>query len=605
MPDATAQTPPADADLEATTWRLGDLVADRGEAGVDALLEEGREAAAAFAQEYRGTVADLDAEGLAAAMHALEAISDRTGRGASFAMLRFSEATHDPAAGALLQRAQERATAIETELVFFQLEWTAVPDDRAEELLADPRLEFCAHYLREARRLRDHQLSEPEEKLMSEKSISASDAWSRLFDEQVSAITVAIGDDAPVSFELALSELMAPDRERRRAVAEGVTTALEPGLRTRAFIYNTLLHDKSVDDRLRGFPHWLSARNIANEISDASVDALVEAVRARYDIPQRYYRLKARLLGVDRIADYDRAAHVGDEEEKLSWGEARELVLDTYGGFSQELGDLVGRFFDEHWIDAPMREGKRPGAFCAYTVPSAHPYVLLNYTSRRRDVLTLAHELGHGVHAALAAPRGVFHHSTPLTVCETASVFGETLTFGRLLEAAASPESRLTLLAARMDDAIATVFRQTAMHRFEDLVHTSRRAEGELSVDRFGELWTTSQGELFGDAVEMTEGYRTWWSYVPHFIASPGYVYAYAYGQLLALSIYRQYEQEGDGFVPRYLDLLKAGGSRSPDELAAIVGLDLADPGFWASGLELIDAELGRAEDAAREAGHV
>jgi oligoendopeptidase F len=285
----------------------------------------------------------------------------------------------------------------------------------------------------------------------------------------------------------------------------------------------------------------------------------------------------------------------------FGFGEARELVLDTYSSFSPVAGEITRRFFDERWIDAPIRPSKRGGAFCAYTVPSAHPYVLLNFTARRRDVLTMAHELGHGLHAALAQPQGIFHQSTPLTLAETASVFGEALVFGRMLEAASTPQERLSLLAESLEGAIATVFRQMAMNRFEHLVHTRRRTEGELSVDRMNEFWTETQVELLGDAVEVTEGYRMWWSYVPHFINTPGYVYAYAYGQLLALSVYRRYIEEGESFVPRYLELLAAGGSRGPEELGAIVGIDLADPGFWDSGLALVEEQLVAAEAAAAE----
>ncbi|MGI8864426.1 MAG: M3 family oligoendopeptidase, partial [Solirubrobacteraceae bacterium] len=381
--------------------------------------------------------------------------------------------------------------------------------------------------------------------------------------------------------------------------AEAVAAALEPGLRTRAFIFNTLAHDKSVEDRLRHFPNWLSSRNLSNEASDESVMALIEAVRGRYDIPQRWYRLKAKLLGVERLADYDRAAPVLPEEVTFSYAQSRELVLETYDAFSPDAGRVVRRFFDEHWVDAPVRPHKRGGAFCAYTVPSVHPYVLLNFTARRRDVLTMAHELGHGLHAALAQSQGVFHQSTPLTLAETASVFGEALTFGRMLEAADDDDARLSLLADRIDGAIATVFRQMAMNRFEHLIHTGRRTDGELSADRMSELWVETQAELFGDSVEITEGYRTWWSYVPHFINTPGYVYAYAYGQLLALSVYKRYLEEGDSFVPRYLELLSAGGSRNPEELAAMVGIDLADPGFWDAGLKLVEEQLSAAEELA------
>jgi oligoendopeptidase F len=587
-------------DVQDVAWDLEPLVDGEGPAGADRILREADERAAAFAERHAGRVKDLDGPGLAEAMAELQAITELVGRAGSYAQLRFSVDTADPANGALLARVQEQATAVETKLLFFDLEWVAIDDGRADELLQADGLETSRHHLRTLRRYRPHLLSEPEEKILTEKAVTGRDAWARLFSEHTSAIKVDLPDaPEPVALDVALSRLMSPDRDVRRTTAEAVTTALAPGLRTRAYIFNTLLQDKAVDDRLRSFPTWLASRNLANEASDESVQALLQAVRESYDLPQRWYRLKAQLLGLDRLADYDRMAAVADEEVEVGWSEATDLVLTSFEEFSPRLADVAKGFFDQRWIDAPVRPAKRGGAFCAYTVPSAHPYVMLNYTSRRRDVLTLAHELGHGLHAALARPRGVLEQHTPLTVCETASVFGETLVFRRLLDAAGTPASRLTLLAENIEGSIATVFRQTAMNHFEDLVHTARREEGELSVERFGELWEQSQAEMLGDAVEITKGYRAWWSYVPHFIGTPGYVYAYAYGQLLALSVYGRYLEEGEAFVPRYVDLLEAGGSRSPEELAAIAGLDLADPQFWHDGLKLVRAQLDAAEEAA------
>jgi oligoendopeptidase F len=589
-------------DVQEVAWDLDPLVDGEGPEGADRLLAEADERAARFAETYAGRVGELDGAGLAGAMAELETIVDRLGRAGNYAMLRFAVDTADPANGALLARVQEKATAVETKLLFFELEWAAVDDERADELLSADGLQTTRHHLRTLRRYRPHLLSEPEEKLMTEKGLTGSDAWTRLFSELASAIRVELADaEEGVALDVALSRLASPDREVRRATAQAVTTALEPGLRTRAYVFNTLLLDKAVDDRLRAYPNWLAARNLANEASDESVAALLEAVRSNYELPRRWYRLKAELLGLDRLADYDRMASVADEEVTVDWPEASELVLSTFHEFSPVLGDLAQRFFDEHWIDAPVRPNKRGGAFCAYTTPSVHPYVMLNYTGRRRDVLVLAHELGHGLHAGLAIPRGPLEQHTPLTVSETASVFGETLVFRRLLDAADTPRSRLALLAENIEGSIATVFRQTAMNGFEALVHTARRNEGELSVERFGELWHQSQSEMLGDAVEITDGYRLWWSYVPHFIGTPGYVYAYAYGQLLALSVYRRYLEEGEDFVPRYVELLSAGGSRSPEELAAIAGLDLEDPSFWAQGLELVRDQLDAAEAAAAE----
>jgi oligoendopeptidase F len=603
-PDAT------DTQLDAVAWDLSDLLdGARGQdpaGAVEAMLDESQRRADTFAEAHAGRIADLDGPGLVAAMQDLAELQDLLGRAASYAVLSFSENTADPARGALLQRMQEKATAIETRLLFFELEWAALSDERAAELLAADGLDFARHHLETARRYRPHLLSEPEEKVLAEKSLTGRSAWTRLFEEQASAITVDLQEGGdPVSLEVALSRLFAPDRDVRRHASERVTVALQPGLRVRGYVLNTLAADKAVDDRLRHYPHWLAARNLANEASDESVQALIDAVRARSEVPRRWYRLKAQLLGIDRLADYDRMASVTDADERVEWPDARSMVQESYTAFSSELGDLVERFFEERWIDAPVRPNKRGGAFCSYTVPSVHPYVLLNYTYKRRDVLTLAHELGHGVHAALGGRQGVFHMATPLTMAETASVFGETLVFGRLLEQAATPESRLSLLAESIEGSIATVFRQVAMNRFEHLIHTNRREAGELSLDRIGELWADSQEELLGDAVEVTDNYRAWWSYVPHFISTPGYVYAYAYGQLLALAVYGRYEEEGDAFVPAYLELLGAGGSRSPEELGRIVGVDLADPGFWDKGLALVERQLEAAETAARDAGRI
>jgi oligoendopeptidase F len=609
---ASAPAEPADAELQATAWDLAPLVDGEGVEGVERRLLDALKRAQAFAERHAGKLEQLDSVGLREAMEDLAAIHDLVARAGYYAALRFSTDTADPANGALLQKVQEQETQIQTTLLFFELQWAELSDERVDQLLAGDGLEFCAHYLRNVRRYREHLLSEPEEKILTEKALTGAGAWTRLFEELTSAIEVDLpgangSADAgeTVALDVALSRLSLPDPDARRTTAEAVTAALAPGLRTRAYLFNTLLADKATDDRLRHYPHWLAARNLANEASDESVQALIEAVRGRYEIPRRWYRLKARLLGVERIADYDRMASVTQDEVSFPFAQAREIVLDCYSSFSPELGALAKRFFDERRIDAPVRPAKRGGAFCAAAVPSVFPYVLLNYTARRRDVLTLAHELGHGVHFALAAPQGVFHQSTPLTLAETASVFGETIVFGRLLEEDTSPASRLALLAENLEDTIATVFRQVAMNRFEDLVHTNRREQGELSVDRLGELWAESQSEMFGDSIELTEGYRTWWSYIPHFIGSPGYVYAYAYGQLLALSVYERYQQAGPELVPSYLQMLAAGGSKSPEELGTIVGVDLADPGFWTAGLDLVERQLQEAEAAAEASGRL
>ncbi len=603
----TSHVETTDADLLASdvAWELSPLLGDSGSA--DELLDA-VDAKATEIEKYRGRVGALDSDELVELMGLLAEIGELSSRAGHYIMLRFSEDTSDPARGAAMANLQERSAAIGSRLLFVDLEWAATEDAHAESVLAPSKLDFCRHHLRNLRRNRPHLLSEPEEKILVETSQSGGSAWVRLFDELTSAITVELPDEQgtqTVPLEAALSKLGHPDRDVRKGAAEAVTAGLEPGLRTRAYVYNTLLLDKSIEDRLRSFPSWVSSRNLANEATDESVDALVRSVVGRYDIPQRWYALKAKVLGVEKLADYDRSASVAESEEQVGWIEATGIVRDAYGSFSTELQDIVGRFIDEGWIDAPVRPGKRPGAFCAYATPSLHPFVLLNWTGKNRDVLTLAHELGHGLHGYLAREQGIFHQSTPLTLAETASVFGETVTNNRLLAMLDDPGERFALLASTLEDSIATVFRQVAMNRFEHACHTHRRDVGELSVEDFGDTWARTQTDMMGDTVEITDGYRNWWSYVPHFMGTPGYVYAYAYGQLLALSVYARYEEAGDEFVPAYLDLLKAGGSMSPTELGKIVGCDLADPGFWDAGLRIVDKQLSDAEEAAQAAGRL
>lgn len=600
------------ADIDTSDLTASDVAWD-----IDTIIPDGTSPAELFDEadvladrltELRGRVGDLDAAGLADAMHTMADLQDRMARASYHAMLAFSTATNDPVAGAAMAQAQERSTAIGTKLIFFDLEWASADDDHVATVLADPRLDFCRHHLDNLRLSRPYLLSEAEETILAEKSQTGFSAWVRLFDELTSAITIDLADDlggTGIPLMQGLSMMQHPDRVMRKTVAEAVTAGLEPGLRTRAYLFNTLLHDKAIDDRLRGFPTWVSSRNLANEASDESVQALVDAVVDNYSIAQRWYTLKARVLGLDKLTDYDRMASVATADRDIGWDEGTRIVRDAYASFSPELAGIVDRFIDESWIDAPVRPGKRGGAFAADVSPGHHPYVLLNWTSKTRDVATLAHELGHGVHFYLAREQGIFHQSTPLTLAETASVFGETVTSNRLLSMIDDPNERFALLASSLEDSIATVFRQIAMNRFEHAVHTARRTEGELSVERFGDLWAESQGAMLGESVELTEGYRNWWSYVPHFMGSPGYVYAYAYGQLLALSVYARYRDEGDAFVPAYLDLLRAGGSDTPENLAHIVDCDLTDPDFWRNGLRIVEAQLDAAEEAARAAGRL
>ena len=585
------------ADVQDLTWDIDTLVEGRGEEGVDALLDQAHERAQRLA-ENKGKLEGFSGGDLATFMTELGEIRELIGRAGSYVHLSFSTDTQDPARGALLQKVQERATDISTLLLFFELEWTKLDDAKAEELLGHPGLEASRHYLTVMRRYRDYLLSEPEERILNEKSVTGRAAWMRLFSDLTAAMQVEL-DGETVPLEQALSRLSSHDRAVRRGAAGAITQSLQDGLRTRGFIFNMLIQDKATDDRMRGYQHWLQGFNLSQEASDESVEALVAAVRGRYDLAQRWYALKAKLLGLDKLAYYDRNAAITDDDAEIEWPAAKEIVLDCYSEFSSEAGSLVRRFFDDRWIDVPAKQGKVPGAFCAPTVSDHHPYVLLNFTNKRRDVMTLAHELGHGLHQSLGSRQGPFHHTTPLTVAETASVFGETIVFNRLLDLAESPRDRFALLAEKVEGAIGTVFRQVAMNGYEARVHNARRSEGELSVDRLGELWLETQTEMLGDAVELDDEYKLWWSYIPHFIHVPGYVYAYAFGHLLATSVYAQYEKRGENFVPQYLEMLSAGGSRPPEELAQIVDCDLADRSFWGQGLALIERDIERAEEAA------
>ncbi len=580
-------------------WRLADITGSDDGASINALLDDA-EVRAASLQPMRGRLGSITATELGAFWQTVEDASEPLARAGNFAQLRFATDTADPANGALMMAMQERATAIATKLVWVELEWAALDDAFVDAVLADPALQRFRHHLRVVRLARPHLLSEAEEKILAEKSLTGGSAWSRLFDELLSVLRVQLPSAGEVALEEAFSRTHSVDRSVRAEAAAGITDALQPGLRTRAYIYNTLLADKATDDRLRAYDSWIASRNLSNQASDESISALIEAVVSRYGLVQRWYRLKAKLLGLDRLAFYDRNAALptGEETAVIDWDEAKETVIDAYASYSSVLADGARRFFDEDWIDAPLRPAKQGGAFCAPVTPGSHPYVLVNFTGTRRDVLTLAHELGHGLHFLLAKEQSLFEHVTPLTLAETASVFGEAVTFGRLLENESDPRRRLALLASSVDDAIATVFRQVSMWRFEDLAHRARRTEGELSVERINALWLESQHELFGDTIE-TDGYESWWSYIPHFIHTPGYVYAYAYGQLLAMSVYQRSLDGGPSFAPKYLAMLAAGGSRSPEELTAMVDCDLNDPQFWSAGLDLVERRLTDAEAAA------
>jgi oligoendopeptidase F len=582
---------------EKVRWDLGRLYAGADDPALESDLTAALDEAKAFSARLHGKVGELSAADLAAAVDQLQDIQERVEGAGAFAYLNFATDTSDPARGALLQKVEERSTAIGTELIFFELEWAAVPDDAADQLLADPALERWHHFLAAARRFRPHLLSEAEEKVVAEKSVTGRSAWVRLFTQVTDATRVDL-DGQQVNLEAALSRLHLSERQARQTAGHAISEALEHNLPVRTFVFNTVLADHALDDRLRHYSSWIAARNLGNEIADETVEALVTSVTSRYDIPARWYRLKGNLLGIDDLNEHDRYAPLLPDEREVEWDEARQIVLDAYRSFSPDMADIAGGFF-EGYIDAPSVPGKQGGAFAHPVIPSAHPYVMLNYTGQRRDVMTLAHELGHGVHQVLANRLGLFNASTPLTLAETASIFGETVTFGRLLADETDARGRLALLGGRIEDVCASVFRQIAMNRFEDACHNARRDEGELSADRISAEWVRTQRAMFGDSLTITDEYRTWWSYIPHFIHTPGYVYAYAFGNLLALAVYARYEAEGAAFVPNYLQLLSAGGSDKPEVLGRMVGVDLADPEFWKAGLAVVDGLVTEAEELA------
>ncbi len=587
----TAQT-----GAEHIRWNLADLHPDTK--ALDADLVEAETEAKAFADAYHGRIASLDAFELSTALETLSGLHDRVGKAYTYAYLNWSTATEDAGRGALLQRVREAYTRIGQHLIFFEVEWAGLEETAAESLLASADLVPYRHYLEVTFKARKYILSEPEEKVMAEKAVTGWSAWNRFFDETLGAARFTFRDES-LPLQQVLSKLHESDRTVRKDAQESITEGLSELQRPLAYVFNTILADKASTDRLRGYEHWLDSRNESNEITRESVDALIESVTGRYDLVHRFYDMKRRLLGLDKMYDYDRYTPLGETQQFVTWNEARETVLDAYGDFLPEMGDIAGKFFEHKWIDAPPEAGKRGGAFSHGAVPSAHPYILLNYTGKVRDVQTLAHELGHGIHQYLSRDQGVFHADTPLTTAETASVFGEMLVFQRLLGQLETPADRLALLIEKIDDSMATVFRQVTMNRFEERIHTHRREKGELSVDDFGRHWMETQRPLYGDCVVLTDNYRRWWSYIPHFVHTPGYVYAYAFGEMLVLALYARYQAEGPAFADKYRDLLAAGGSDWPHELVGKLGIDLNDPGFWNQGLDAIGVLIEEAEELA------
>lgn len=556
-----------------------------------------------FAAEYKGRVADLDAEEMMDAIKAMESIYDSSGRIGNYAQLVFSTDAADPKVGALVQKITEYGSRINQKMLFFELEWNNTDDAKAQALMNDPTLAEYRHMLESERRNKPFQLSEIEEQLLVEKSVTGRSAWTRFFTQLVSTLRLDFeGQKVPMT--PVLGKLHEPDRETRRKAAEAITAILTEKSMELTYIFNVLAADKASDDRRRGFPSWITARNLSNKAPDEVVEALVKSVTSNYEIVARHYRLKRVLLNLDELTEYDRYAPlvIDANEAFYTWDEARDIVLNAFRAFSPRMAEVAQRFFDENWIHAPVLPNKRGGAFCAFTVPSAHPFVFVNYEGKARDVMTLAHELGHGIHAYLAAEaHGLFGLNTPLTTAEMASTFGEMLVFQDLMSKESDPGARLSLLMHKLEDTIATIFRQVSMNRFEDAFHTARRTEGELTAARISDLWMTTQRAMFGDSVNLGDGYRNWWSYIPHFLHTPGYVYAYAFGELLVLALYNIYQARGPEFIPQFVEVLAAGDSDWPQNILAKVGVDLGDLNFWNEGLAAVSALVEQEEALAKE----
>jgi len=569
-------------------WDLGDLYDAPTSPALSADLDRAGADAEAFAARYKGKLGDLSGAELAAAITEYERIDEVMGRAGSYASLLFAADSTSPEVGQFSQTMNERMTAISSHLLFFTLELNRLDDADLAQKEADADLSRWAPFLRDVRVFRPHQLSDEVEHVLHEKSVTGRAAWNRLFDETMASLRVTIGEETLTLGE-ALNRLSSQDRATRAKAAEGISATLGANVRLFSLVTNTLAKDKAISDSLRHYERPTSQRNLGNMVEDEVVDALVSAVVSEYPrLSHRYYAMKAKWLGLEKLEHWDRNAPLpGDDDAAISWDDAKARVQAAYTGFDPRIGDVVRQFMTNPWIDAAPVPGKSSGAFAHPTVPSVHPYILMNYHGKTRDVMTLAHELGHGVHQILAGKQGYFQSATPLTLAETASVFGEMLTFRSLLDAETDPRRRRFMLAAKVEDMLNTVVRQIAFYRFETLVHDERR-KGELLPERIGEIWRQVQTESLGPAFNFTPDYDVYWSYVPHFVHSPFYVYAYAFGDCLVNALYGVYRDGVPGFEDKYVEMLSAGGTLRHKELLAPFGLDASDPDFWRKGLDVI-----------------
>ncbi len=580
---------------EGIRWNLRDLYKGIGDPGIERDIKKVQKSAERFEKKYRNKIrsAKLSPQTLLRAVRELEQISESTGKLLSYAHLLFAGDTNSSKYGAFLQYIQEKVTGIKKKLIFFQLEWIKLPERTAGKMLRDKKLSPYAHFLRHYRKYKPHSLSEPEEKILAEKTNTGSAAFCRLFDEVINNLEFKIRSNGKVQSLTqteVLSLLYHPERKVRKAASVSLTKGLEENSHVITYIFNTLLNDHSINDRLRSYPHIMAHRNLNNEIDEETVSTLLRSCVKNYRTVKEYYGLKKKLLNLSKMYDYDRYAPIAAKDRTIKYSEAKKIILEAFGDFSPKMAQVAKMFFDKNWIDAELREGKRGGAFSHSCVPSVHPYVLVNYSGKMRDVMTVAHELGHGIHQYLSRKQGYFQSDTPLTTAETASVFAEMLVFDKLIKTEKSKKAKLSLMCGKLEDAFATVFRQVVMTRFEESLHTKRRREGELTKEKISKLWMQANRAMFGSSVELTDNYNIWWMYIPHFIHSPFYCYAYSFGELLVLALYQKYLHEGRAFVPKYLDMLSTGGSEPPYKVIEKVGVNIKDPDFWQGGLDLLSS---------------
>ena len=582
-------------------WDLSDLYQGIDDPAIDRDLDQITKHSITFEEKYKGKIASesLTAEFLKSVLVEYKSLLEISAKPSCFAELLFSTDTTNTKHSALLQRTREVSSVASSHQLFFDLEIGRIPDGIFDQIIDSPQLDSYRHYLKHQRDITKHRLSEAEEKILEKTANTRGQALTRFFTEITSRQVFKIGAEGFTQSEL-LVRFHDPDREKRRIAARSLTHGLRQNAHSINFIFNILLHEKQVIDQLRNFELAETSRHVTNEVDQSVVDTVVEVCVKNYNLVGEYYQLKRQLLGIEELTHYDRYAPIADEQLRISFDEAKQIVLEAYGEFSPELAKRAELFFSKYWIDAAPKAGKQGGAYCMKVTPNLHPYIFMNYTGSLRDVTTLAHELGHGVHNLLANQQNILNYGSVLPMAETASTFGEMLVFEKLLSRIESPQQKLGLISSQIEGTIATVFRQIAMFRFERVVHQLRRQQGEQSVETYCGLWQKTQQEMFGDSLQLGEDHKWWWLYIPHVFQAAFYVYSYAFGELLVRSLYAQYRREKESFIPKYFDLLSAGGSTSPSELVSNMGFDISNPDFWQSGCDLIRQQVEQAKQIYR-----